>query len=52
MPKRFNIEKWGSKLDIFALLPTLRSSPNSSKLATPPGIIASLVMLIMGILFI
>ena len=51
MPNRFNFEKWGSKLDLFALKQNFRSSPDSSKLATPPGFIASLVMVIMGILF-
>ena len=48
---RYNIEKWTGKLDFFAFVPNLRASNNSEKLATPPGLIASLTVLITGILF-
>lgn len=52
MASRFNFEYLIGKLDIFALIPTLRTSPKSDKLGTPPGIIATLALLIMCILFI
>jgi hypothetical protein len=48
---RYNLEKWKSKLDIFAFVPSLRASNGSVKLATPPGMIATLTIFILSIMF-
>ena len=38
-------------LDIFAFKPSLRASKNSDKLATPPGLIATLIIFIVSCIF-
>ena len=40
-----------SKLDIFALKPSLRVSKNSDKLSTPPGLLSTIVVIIMSTIF-
>ena len=48
---RFNLEQLKSRLDMFALGPNLRVSQNSDKLATPPGLISTIVVIILSIMF-
>jgi hypothetical protein len=48
---RFNFEQLKSRIDMFALGPNLRVSKNSDKLATPPGLMATIVVVILSCMF-
>jgi hypothetical protein len=48
---RLPSRNWFSKLDMFSFHPSLRPSNKLSKLWTPAGVVATLVIAIMSVIF-